>query len=300
MNYLKIYCNLIRKAENRTPPEGYTEKHHTFPKSIFGENNRIVILTSREHYIAHALLERICIKRYGLNHIRTQKMAYAHFLMNDGKRYYNSLLYEESRKRVAEIHSRRFGGKNNPRYGKLGIYKHSEKSRNKISQQNLGKKWWNNGTKNKCCKKCPGDEWIRGRISKPLPSRKGSTWWNNGTQNKCCKECPGPNWVAGIKRKTDKPKKKLSKEIIERRIQLNSERIWWNNGIENKFCKESPGENWINGRIIRTTTNNFKWWNDGCGNNKFSIECPGPNWVAGMSKESKQKMSKMKKKKNND
>jgi len=36
MNYLKVYCNLIRKAENRTPPEGYTEKHHIFPKSIFG------------------------------------------------------------------------------------------------------------------------------------------------------------------------------------------------------------------------------------------------------------------------
>ena len=36
MNYLKIYCNLIRKAENRTPPEGYTEKHHTFPKNSCG------------------------------------------------------------------------------------------------------------------------------------------------------------------------------------------------------------------------------------------------------------------------
>jgi hypothetical protein len=23
MNYLKVYCNLIRKAETRTPPEGY-------------------------------------------------------------------------------------------------------------------------------------------------------------------------------------------------------------------------------------------------------------------------------------
>ena len=64
MNYLKHYCNLIGKAENRTPPEGYTEKHHTFPKSVFGKNNRVVVLTAREHYIAHALLERIYIKRY--------------------------------------------------------------------------------------------------------------------------------------------------------------------------------------------------------------------------------------------
>lgn len=48
MNYLKIYCNLIRKAENRTPPEVYTEKHHIFPVSIFGKNNRIVVLTARD------------------------------------------------------------------------------------------------------------------------------------------------------------------------------------------------------------------------------------------------------------
>lgn len=64
MNYLKIYCNLIRKVEQR----GYTKKkakelgvyvegHHTFPKSIFGKNNRIVYLTGREHF----LIVFICI-----------------------------------------------------------------------------------------------------------------------------------------------------------------------------------------------------------------------------------------------
>jgi len=108
MNYLKIYCNLIRKAENRTPPEGYTEKHHTFPKSIFGNNNRVVVLTAREHYIAHTLLERICIKRYGLNHIRTQKMTCAHLAMsckrNPENKYINSYLYENLKIRYIENH----------------------------------------------------------------------------------------------------------------------------------------------------------------------------------------------------
>jgi hypothetical protein len=101
MNYLKVYCNLIRKAENRTPPKGYTEKHHTFPKSIFGNNNRVVILTNKEHYIAHALLEKICIKRYGINHKNTLKMSTAHLLMKSGDRYYNSHLYEVARMRVS-------------------------------------------------------------------------------------------------------------------------------------------------------------------------------------------------------
>jgi len=105
MNYLKVYCNLIRKAENRTSPGGYTEKHHTFPKSIFGKNNRVVVLTAREHYIAHALLEKICIQRYGLKDKRTIKMTYAHTSMvavnGNNERYYNSYLYENAKIRFS-------------------------------------------------------------------------------------------------------------------------------------------------------------------------------------------------------
>jgi hypothetical protein len=101
MNYLKVYCNLIRKAENRTPPEGYTERHHTFPKSIFGKNNRIVVLTAREHYIAHALLEKIYLKRYGLKDKRTTKMISAVICMKGNNKYYNSFLYEQTRERFA-------------------------------------------------------------------------------------------------------------------------------------------------------------------------------------------------------
>lgn len=98
MNYLRAYCNLIRKAENRTPPKGYTEKHHIFPLSLYGENNRTVMLTLREHYIAHALLEKVCIKRYGLKDERTVKMIYAFWMMNNRENgYSNSNLYESAR-----------------------------------------------------------------------------------------------------------------------------------------------------------------------------------------------------------
>ena len=101
MNYLKHYCNLIRKAENRTPPEGYAEKHHTFPKSIFGKNNRLVVLTAREHYVAHALLEKVYIKRYGLKDKRTAKMISAVICMKGNNKYYNSFLYEQTRERFS-------------------------------------------------------------------------------------------------------------------------------------------------------------------------------------------------------
>jgi len=101
MNYLKVYCNLIRKAENRTPPEGYIEKHHTFPVSIFGKNKRIVVLTAREHYVAHALLEKVYIKRYGISDLKTKKMINAVICMKSDTKYYNSFLYEQSRKRFS-------------------------------------------------------------------------------------------------------------------------------------------------------------------------------------------------------
>jgi len=135
MNYLKVYCNLIRKAENRTLLDGYTEKHHTFPKSIFGKNNRIVVLTAREHYIAHALLEKICIKKYGLNHWKTKKMINAFWCMNSQKSkntYIKSHLYESSRLRRSILMS----GKNNHMYGK----KISEETKEKRSKAHTGKK----------------------------------------------------------------------------------------------------------------------------------------------------------------
>lgn len=108
MNYLKVYCNLIRKAEKRTALEGYVEEHHIFPISVYGENKRTVKLTAREHYIAHALLEKIFIKRYGEKDIRSIKMTYAFSFMNrhtNQNDYCNSYLYEGCRIRYARINS---------------------------------------------------------------------------------------------------------------------------------------------------------------------------------------------------
>jgi len=102
MNYSRTYCSLIRRAENRDCLEGYVEKHHVFPKSIFGENNRVVILTGREHYIAHLLLQKICEKRYGIRHKNTQKMLCAHVNMKSKGRYCNSYLYESAKVKRSE------------------------------------------------------------------------------------------------------------------------------------------------------------------------------------------------------
>lgn len=95
MNYLKHYCNLIRKAKKRSTLHTYKEKHHIFPAGIFGKNSKIVNLTLREHYVAHLLLERICIKRYGFNDKRTIKMNKAVLMMGGRNNTFNSFLYEK-------------------------------------------------------------------------------------------------------------------------------------------------------------------------------------------------------------
>jgi hypothetical protein len=151
MNYLKHYCNLIRKAENRTPPEGYVEKHHIFPVSIYGKNKRIVILSGREHYIAHALLEKICIQRYGLKHYKTIKMNLAFICMRGNNREYNnSYLYENAKERRRKIKKGKSlsietrkklsetGKGRAPTYGFTGKC-HTEETKKKMSEAKKGR-----------------------------------------------------------------------------------------------------------------------------------------------------------------
>ena len=61
MDYLAIYNSLISKAklENRKKKQGiYYERHHIIPKCMGGTNDKLnlILLTAKEHYIAHRLL----------------------------------------------------------------------------------------------------------------------------------------------------------------------------------------------------------------------------------------------------
>ena len=77
--YTKTYDQLIQKAKlrglDKSKLTGYYEKHHIIPKSLGGQNKKdnLVLLTYREHIIAHKLLIRI----YNGN----QKMIYAYYSM---------------------------------------------------------------------------------------------------------------------------------------------------------------------------------------------------------------------------
>lgn len=61
MNYYNQYNLLIDTALKRGTVKGYSEKHHIIPRCMGGsdDEDNLVRLTAREHYVAHLLLVKI-------------------------------------------------------------------------------------------------------------------------------------------------------------------------------------------------------------------------------------------------
>lgn len=134
--YYKTYNQLVdkglKRGLNKKKLEGYYEKHHILPKCLGGQNRKdnYVLLTYREHIIAHMLLQ----KMYPNN--RELIWAVRMMLKKTGNReisIVSSKTLEEYRILCAESYK----GENNPRYG---IHL-SEETRKKISESHKGMKY---------------------------------------------------------------------------------------------------------------------------------------------------------------
>jgi hypothetical protein len=83
MNYEKIYNDIISKArsEDRKKIKGgiYYERHHIIPRCLGGSNDKsnLILLTAKEHYIAHRLLCMI--------YPTHEKILYAMWCMINGR-----------------------------------------------------------------------------------------------------------------------------------------------------------------------------------------------------------------------
>ena len=64
MNYDRIYQGLMAAARHRgtdkSKLDGYYEQHHIVPRCLGGSNDEanLVLLSAREHFIAHRLLAK--------------------------------------------------------------------------------------------------------------------------------------------------------------------------------------------------------------------------------------------------
>ena len=136
--YLKWYFNIINKRRvELLDKSSNTDRHHVYPKFIFGKNLDLVRLTIREHILCHILLWKHFRK---LGKIKETKSSWYTVCMTLGCAESKNRYFEKSVKKLANIIfekreelSECFTGKNNPFFGKT----HSEESRKKISEAGM-------------------------------------------------------------------------------------------------------------------------------------------------------------------
>jgi len=128
MNHSKIYNQIIERGKLRIL-ESYTEKHHIIPKCMGGtnDNNNLVELTAREHFICHKLLTEIYPEQTGLRYA-TFRMTHSK-MANGKKRNYivGAREYQRLRLLISKIASDR-----------AKLQKHSKEVRKKISESLKG------------------------------------------------------------------------------------------------------------------------------------------------------------------
>jgi len=95
--YTLRYLKFVAYWSSRTTVEilGYTERHHIYPKSIFGTNQTLVVLTAKEHFVAHKLLAAMYdITDNRRNHYKMMT-AFSAMSMYKEKRSLSSRQYSE-------------------------------------------------------------------------------------------------------------------------------------------------------------------------------------------------------------
>jgi hypothetical protein len=98
MDYRKHYDKLIDTRKELRMGVGIYESHHIIPRSLGGNNekNNLILLTPREHYVAHLLLSRMFD---GLN---KKKMVFALWMMSNRLKYDISIVSSRQYQSVKE------------------------------------------------------------------------------------------------------------------------------------------------------------------------------------------------------
>lgn len=138
MNYRKVYVSIIKKAKSEKRKKGnnfYYENHHILPRSLFPlwsdrfNSRNTVLLTAREHFFCHQLLNKI---------YPGEKMFLAlWYLANDGQNKYcikNSKEYERLKIIYSRIMSKRMMGNT---YG----FKKGQKFIGRVKTKEQIRKW---------------------------------------------------------------------------------------------------------------------------------------------------------------
>jgi hypothetical protein len=150
MNYQNIYDSLIIKRK-ANPATGYVEKHHIIPKSLGGSNDsaNLVVLTGREHWVAHLLLWKIkpCSKTVFACHRMSSRCKERGI-----PRIKNSRMYEVIRENhaiaIGKFNSICNKGDKNHFFGKIWISNNELKVSKRIYKDEVIPQGWDKGRNN--------------------------------------------------------------------------------------------------------------------------------------------------------
>lgn len=169
-----VYKLLIEKAQSakRTRADGYFENHHIIPQSFGGTRkfDNMVLLTAREHFVAHTLLERMFTgKKYfqmanALNRLSSGGMKKGRIKSRQyemAKRRFSEMLRVKPRDPCSEETKRKIGDANRGRTA-------SDETRRLMSEARRGKGF---GMKNWTWEGKKHSEETKRKISEAVKSR---------------------------------------------------------------------------------------------------------------------------------
>lgn len=142
MNYQRIYNQLIAGKESRVKTkENYFEKHHIVPRCLGGSNDKenLVLLTGREHFVAHLLLIKIHPKNHKLRYALNAMLRSRDYQSRDLKSWEVGAakkLYAEARSEKGKL----LLGEKNPNFGNHWTDEQKKALSAKKKGQGLGRK----------------------------------------------------------------------------------------------------------------------------------------------------------------
>lgn len=311
MDYRKIYLKIISKAkhENRKklerddPNYVYYESHHILPKSLFPlwakRKSNLVLLTAREHFFCHQLLEKI--------YPNSNMFLAVWYLANDDQNKYcikGSKEYQKLKERYhfSESHLENIRQANIFHAKNMSI---EERQKRSEAQKKLS--WFTNGIDEGRFEYCP-DGWVKGRNLTNNPKNKGKTLFTNGVTQLYADTCPDGFWKGqlyktGGKNKGMKFFHKGEKEVMAFECPLGYEpgrsdnyksknkggaihkgKKFFNNGIKQILSFKCP-DGWKEGKLenkerskkageaVSKALKGKTWFTDGK-INKLAFECP--------------------------